>query len=177
MAAIPFQLRVATQVILIFILFGVATQGAIAQLRMKKLSSLERVTVVGAASTYNPYSDGLGLDEIQTSSGEPYDPNEWTAAIHIELRERFGGVRFGKNYRLTFALVECGEKRVIVKINDVGPLAPGRVIDLNERSMRYFDPPLQLGLIRDVKITLLPGENWKPGPISRKRPITVAGTQ
>ena len=55
----------------------------------------------------------------------------------------------------TFALVESGEKCVIVKINDVGPLRPGRVIDLNERSMRYFDPTQQLGLISDVKVTLL----------------------
>ena len=28
----------------------------------------------------------------------------------------------------------------IIRINDVGPLLPGRIIDLNERAMRYFDP-------------------------------------
>jgi hypothetical protein len=34
-----------------------------------------------------------------------------------------------------------------VKINDVGPLEPGRVIDLNEQTMRYFDPGMRRGLI------------------------------
>jgi hypothetical protein len=61
--------------------------------------------------------------------GEPYDPAAWTAAIRIDLREQFGGVRYGKNYRPTFALVESGEKCAIVKINDVGPLKPDRVIE------------------------------------------------
>jgi hypothetical protein len=31
--------------------------------------------------------------------------------------------------------------------------------------MRHFDPFLTRGLIEDVKITLLPGEYWTPGPI------------
>ena len=121
---------------------------------------------VGVASTYNPYLDGNGSDDKQTASGEPYDPAAWTAAIRIDLRKQFGGVRYGRNYRPTFALVESGEKCVIVKINDVGPLGPGRVIDLNERSMRYFDPTQQLGLIGDVKVTLLRHDNWTPGPIA-----------
>ena len=134
-------------------------------------------TIVGIASTYNPFRDKIGSDEKQTASGEPYDPAAWTAAIQIDLRDRFGGVRYGKNYQPTYALVECGKKRIIVKINDVGPLKPGRVIDLNERSMRYFDPSLQLGLIRDVKITLLPGIDWAPGPIGDEQLISVATTQ
>jgi rare lipoprotein A (peptidoglycan hydrolase) len=54
---------------------------------------------------------------------------------------------------------------LIVKINDVGPLKSGRVLDLNERSMRYFDPFLAQGLIQDVTITLLPGEDWSTGPV------------
>jgi peptidoglycan lytic transglycosylase len=123
-------------------------------------------TVVGVASTYNPYRYGIGSGGKQTASGEPYDPAAWTAAIRIDLREQFGGVRYGKNYRPTFALVESGEKCVIVKINDVGPLRPGRVIDLNERSMRYFDPTQQLGLISDVKVTLLRDDDWTTGPIA-----------
>jgi len=134
-------------------------------------------TIVGIASTYNPFRDKIGSDEKQTSSGEPYDPAAWTAAIQIDLRDRFGGVRYGKNYQPTYALVECGKKRIIVKINDVGPLKPGRVIDLNERSMRYFDPSLQLGLIRDVKITPLPGIDWAPGPIGDEQLISVATAQ
>ena len=123
-------------------------------------------TVVGVASTYNPYRYGIGSGGKQTASGELYDPAAWTAAIWIDLREQFGGVRYGKNYRPTFALVESGKKGVIVKINDVGPLKPGRVIDLNERSMRYFDPTQQLGLIDEVKVTLLRDDNWTPGPVA-----------
>ena len=137
---------------------------------IQKYAALTPAPVVGIASTYNPYVDGNGSDDKQTASGEPYDPAAWTAAIWIDLREQFGGVRYGKNYRPTFALVESGEKCVIVKINDVGPLGPGRVIDLNERSMRYFDPTQQLGLISDVKVTLLRRDNWTPGPIASERP-------
>ena len=98
----------------------------------------------------------------------------WTAAIQIDLREQFRGVRYGKNYQPAYALVESSERKVIVKINDVGPLKPGRVIDLNERSMRYFDPTLQLGLISDVKVALLPGADWTPGPIGSEQLISVA---
>jgi hypothetical protein len=31
--------------------------------------------------------------------------------------------------------------------------------------MRYFDPFLAQGLIQDVKITVLPGEDWQTGPV------------
>jgi rare lipoprotein A len=94
-----------------------------------------------------------------------YDPSAWTAAIQTRLRNQFGGVRYGKLYQPTYALVASGEKLLIVKINDVGPLKSGRVLDLNERSMRYFDPFLAQGLIQDVKITLLPGDSWQTGPV------------
>ncbi len=136
-----------------------------------------RATVVGTASMYNPYRPGYNSGGPQTASGEMYDPAAWTAAIQIDLRDLFSGVRYGKNYRPTYALVECVNKRAIVKINDVGPLKPGRVIDLDEQSMRYFDPSLQAGLIHDVKITLLAGEDWTPGPVGSEQPISVAAEQ
>ena len=136
-----------------------------------------RATVVGTASMYNPFRTRHKSDDVQTASGELYDPTTWTAAIQIGLREQFGGVRFGKNYQAAFALVESDERRIIVKINDVGPLKPGRVIDLNERSMRYFDASLQLGLVRDVKITLLPGKDWTPGPINDEQQMQLAVAQ
>jgi rare lipoprotein A len=66
------------------------------------------------------------------------------------------------------ALVEGMNKKAIVKINDVGPLQPGRIIDFDERTMRYFDPTLQLGLIRQVKVTPLRGHDWIPGPIAER---------
>jgi rare lipoprotein A len=119
-------------------------------------------TIIGVASWYNPYVE---LDETETASGEQYDADKWTAAIQIDLRAAFGGVGFGKDYRVAYALVESGDKRVIVKINDVGPLKPGRVIDLNQRAMRYFDETLLAGLLPDVKLTALPAGDWTPGPI------------
>ena len=134
-------------------------------------------TIVGTASTYNPHREGNDEGGVQTASGESYDPGAWTAAIRIDLRDRFGGVRYGRLYQPAYALVESGDKRVIVKINDVGPLRPGRVIDLNERSMRYFDPFLERGLLSDAKVTLLPGEDWTPGPVGGFELASLASAQ
>ena len=55
---------------------------------------------------------------------------------------------------------------MIVRINDVGPLKPGRIIDLNDHTMRYFDPSMQMGLITDVKVTPLIGEDLAVGPVA-----------
>ena len=125
-------------------------------------------TIVGVASTYNPYRAGYRSGGPETASGEPYDPTAWTAAIQTDLREQFGGVRYGKDYRPAYALVASADKQAIIKINDVGPLKPGRVIDLNEQAMRYFSHGQDFGLIETVKITLLLGDDWSPGPISDK---------
>jgi peptidoglycan lytic transglycosylase len=135
--------------------------------RQHKLSPVAvGATIVGVASTYNPYQTGSRSGGPETASGEPYDPAAWTAAIQTDLREQFGGVRYGKDYRPAYALVASADKQAIVKINDVGPLEPGRVIDLNEKAMRYFDRGLDLGLIQFVKVTPLLGDDWSPGPIS-----------
>lgn len=119
--------------------------------------------ITGAASTYNPFRPGKLEGGPETASGEQYDPSAWTAAIKTTLRERFGGVLFGS--RPKFALVEAVGKKVIVKINDVGPLTPGRIIDLNERTMRHFDPSLELGVIHGVTVRPLVGDYWIPGPV------------
>ena len=134
--------------------------------------------VVGIASTYNP-GDPTDLDagNAETASGERYDADSWTAAIRTDLRGKFGGVRFGRNYQPTFALVEAGDKSFIVKINDVGPLKPGRIIDLNVRSMRYLDPTMQRGLVADVKVTPLAGQDWALGPVTDPGPVTVASRE
>jgi rare lipoprotein A len=118
--------------------------------------------IVGAASTYNPFRPGWREGGPNTASGERYDPSIWAAAIKTSLRQKFGGVQFGA--RPKYALVEAVGKKVIVKINDVGPLTPGRIIDLNERAMRYFDPSLQLGVIYSVIVRPLSGDYWIPGP-------------
>lgn len=131
--------------------------------------------IVGIASMYNPMNPAdKDAGGGETASGEFYDADGWTAAIRLDLRQRFGGVGYGKNYRPTFALVEAGDKRVIVKINDIGPLKPGRIIDLNERAMRFFDPSLDLGLIEGIRVTPLAGTDWTAGPIGGE-PVNVAG--
>jgi rare lipoprotein A len=119
--------------------------------------------IVGAASTYNPFRPGWREGGPNTASGERYDPSVWAAAIKMTLRQKFGGVQYGA--RPKYALVEAVGKKIIVKINDVGPLTPGRIIDLNERAMRYFDPSLQLGVIYDVIVRPLFGDYWIPGPV------------
>ena len=120
--------------------------------------------IVGAASTYNPFKPGWREGGPSTASGERYNPSVWAAAIKTTLREKFGGVLFGA--RPKYALVEALGKKIIVKINDVGPLTPGRIIDLNERAMRYFDPSLEVGVLRDVIVRPLAGDFWIPGPVS-----------
>jgi rare lipoprotein A len=130
-------------------------------------------SILGTASTYNPYRPGYREGGVETSSGERYDPSAWTAAIQTGLREKFGGVHGGKT---RYALVEGVNKKVIVKINDVGPLEPGRIIDLNERTMRFFDSSRQRGLIHNVKVTPLSGDHWTLGPIAGKVIASKADT-
>ena len=132
-------------------------------------------TIIGIASTYNPV-DPTDLDagNEELASGERYDPQGWTAAIRTDLRDKFGGVRFGRNYQPAYALVQSSDKKLIVKINDVGPLRRGRIIDLNTRAMSYFDPTLQLGLIDNVKVTPLADRAWALGPVIDETPISVA---
>jgi rare lipoprotein A len=132
--------------------------------------------IIGIASTYNPFRPGYRSGGSETASGDPYDPTAWTAAIQTNLRERFGGVRYGRNYRPTYALVSTADQQAIVKVNDVGPLEPGRVIDLNEQTMRYFDPNMQRGLI---PITVIPlgGNDWSPGPVAEKELMSIATLQ
>lgn len=133
--------------------------------------------IVGIASTYNPNSpDDKDAGNQELSSGDRYDPDGWTAAIRTDLRWQFGGVRYGRNYKPAFALIQSGDKQIIVKINDVGPLRPDRIIDLNERAMRHFDPSMQRGLLPDVKVTYLAGEHWAVGPIDDDLPVTFAGS-
>jgi rare lipoprotein A len=121
-------------------------------------------SVFGAASMYNPFKPGYREGGPGTSTGERYDPFAWTAAIQTDLRGKFGGVHQGTSPK--YALVEGRGRKAIVKINDVGPLKPGRVIDLNERTMRYFDPSLHIGVIPAVKVTPLAGKDWTPGPVA-----------
>lgn len=131
--------------------------------------------IMGAASTYNPYNaNDNDAGGAETASGELYDPIAWTAAIQIDLRDRFAGVRYGRLYEPRFALVELNGKRAIVKINDVGPLRPGRVIDLSQQAMHYFDPSLRLGVLDGMAVTPLVGSDWAPGPLGATPAVAVA---
>jgi rare lipoprotein A len=105
---------------------------------------------------YNPYRPGYREGGANTASGERYDLSAWAAAIKTSLRKQFGGVQHGATPR--YALIEGVGKKAITKINDVGPLTPGRIIDFNERTMRYFDPSLRLGVIDRVRVTPLSGD-------------------
>src|SRR5436189_4917879 len=127
------------------------------------VNSASGEAIVGAASTYNPFRPGWREGGPNTASGERYDPSVWAAAIKTSLRQKFGGVQYGA--RPKYALVEAVGKRVIVKINEVGPLTPDRTIDLNTRVLRYLDPTPQLGVIYDVIVRPLFGDYWIPGPV------------
>jgi rare lipoprotein A len=118
--------------------------------------------IVGIASFYD--------EPGPTASGEAYDPNAFTAAALIELRDKFGGIKFGKNYRAAYALAEYGGKRAILKFNDVGPLRPGRKFDLSRAAMEHFGG-LEKGLLPDFKIVLLPlGQDYATGPLVDEQP-------
>jgi hypothetical protein len=39
--------------------------------------------IIGVASSYNPYRKDYRSGDIETASGERYDPTAWTGAIHI----------------------------------------------------------------------------------------------
>lgn len=94
------------------------------------LSKIERV---GVASVYARHLDGR-----TTASGEVYDPTALTAA-HPSLP-------FGTRVRVT----NLGNHRsVVVRINDRGPYAGRRVIDLTPRAAEAIGiPRLALGRVR-----------------------------
>jgi rare lipoprotein A len=142
-----------------------------------RLSMRAGEVIIGAASMYNPY-DASDNDAggAETASGELYNPIAWTAAIQSNLRGKFAGVRYGRLYQPSFALVELNGRRAIVKINDVGPLRPGRVIDLSTQAMHYFDPALQRGVLDGMLVTPLVGSNWTPGPLGLTPAVAVASS-
>jgi len=115
-------------------------------------------TIIGIASFYD--------EPQQTASGEPFNRNAFTAAAQLEIRHKFGGIRFGVKYQPAYAVVEYRGKKLILKFNDVGPLRPGRIVDLSRAAMAYFNG-IKKGLLRNVKVTPLPlGKVFTPGPVT-----------
>lgn len=118
----------------------------------------EPETIIGAASFYD--------DPGETASGEQYDPKAFTAAVQLDIRDKFGGIKFGTLYQVVFAIAEYSGKKLILKFNDVGPLRPGRKFDLSRAAMEYFDG-IEKGVLPDVKVTVLPlGQAYTPGPVT-----------
>lgn len=68
---------------------------AIARSEVHGVQSAYDISIVGAASMYNPYRTGYREGGLETASGERYDPSAWAAAIQSDLREKFGGIRRG----------------------------------------------------------------------------------
>lgn len=77
-------------------------------------------TQTGMASWYGP-----GFAGRPTASGEKFDPNDMTCA-HPKLK-------FGTRVQVTN--LDNG-KSVIVRVNDRGPFAKGRVIDLSKEAAK-----------------------------------------
>jgi hypothetical protein len=55
-------------------------------------------TIIGIASFYD--------DPQKTASGEQFDPEAFTAAAQLAIRDKFGGIRFGRLYQPAFAVAE-----------------------------------------------------------------------
>src|SRR4029453_13908532 len=122
------------------------------------ISLLSGQTIIGVASFYDAPQ--------RTASGEDYDPDAFTAAAKLAIRNKFGGKRFGKNYRPAYAVAEYEGKKVILKFNDVGPLQPGRKFDLSRAAMAHFGG-LEKGLLPGFKVTPLPlGKVYSAGPVT-----------
>jgi rare lipoprotein A len=124
-------------------------------------------TIIGAASFYD--------DPGETASGEQYDPAAFTAAAQLKVRDKFGGIKFGRLYQPSYGIAEYAGKKLILKFNDVGPLRPGRMFDLSRAAMKYFDDTLDKGVLPDVKVTVLPlGRVYAAGPVTDEQ-LAVLG--
>jgi rare lipoprotein A len=132
--------------------------GSIGPIPSVRYSLPPDLTLVGMASFYD--------DPGETASGEQYDPNAFTAAAQLRIRNEFGGIKFGRLYRAAYGVGEYEGKKIILKFNDVGPLKPGRKFDLSRAAMTYFDG-LEKGLLPGFKVTPLPlGPAYPAGPIT-----------
>jgi hypothetical protein len=73
-------------------------------------------TIIGTASMYDPFQPGYAEGGVETASGELYDSVAWTAAIQTGLRDIFGGICYGRDYRPAYALVEAAGKRAVYPV-------------------------------------------------------------
>ena len=95
-----------------------ATPAPISSVRMKpeiRKQAKQKPYQIGTASWY-----GENFEGKPTASGEPYDMYDMTAA-HLKLP-------MGSYVRVTNLR---NGKAVVVRVNDRGPIVPGRIIDLS----------------------------------------------
>jgi rare lipoprotein A len=110
---------------------------------------------VGTASWY-----GSDFDGRLTASGEPYDMYDMTAA-HLKLP-------LGSYVRVTNL---HNGRAVVVKINDRGPIVPGRIIDLS------YGAALALGYdhrgLQRVRLDVVKPREQKPAyqTVADNRPV------
>jgi len=132
----------------------------------------------GDASTYNPYLPGWRTGGGTLATGGPYNPNSYDAALQLNLAKQY---RCGYGSRaVCHAVVQATNGRaMVVRINDNGPLVPGRVIDLNEKSMQYLSGGTMgrnSGIVKNVTVTLLCGiEEMALGPLDQGEREAWAG--
>jgi len=108
---------------------------------------------VGTASWYGEYFVGRA-----TASGEPYNMYDLTAA-HPTLP-------LGTWVRVTNL---HNGRRVYVRINDRGPIVPGRIIDLSysaAQSLRFTSKGLER-----VRLDVVPPRQTQPEQIAMLRPV------
>jgi rare lipoprotein A len=109
---------------------------------------------VGTASWYGDYFEGK-----ETASGEPFNMYDLTAA-HPTLP--LGTLVKVTNLR--------NQRVVVVKINDRGPVVPGRIIDLSysaAQTLQFKDQGLQrvrLDLVHPDTVAML-----EPAPVAFQR--------
>jgi rare lipoprotein A (peptidoglycan hydrolase) len=130
----------------------------------------------GTASWYGRKD---GFHGKTTSSGEIFNTDKLTAAIQWDLRNQFGGV--SAKSQLYYAKVTNLDngKSVTVKINDVGPLTSGGIIDLSEAAFKAIaSGGLGQGRLYNVTVEKLgpaPREGSKQASISDEKKNQFAG--
>jgi rare lipoprotein A len=110
----------------------------------------------GIASWYGPTFYGK-----RTANGEMYDGNQLTAAhrtLPMPVNVRVTNLTNGKS--------------IIVRVNDRGPYARGRIIDLSKRAAELLDV-VQTGTAR-VRVTYLARADLNGGPPPSETPPEIA---
>ena len=125
----------------------------------------------GDASTYNPNFPGYRTGGQGLATGGKYNPSEFEAALQLDLAKQYK-CGYGAGAVCAAIVSAPSGRAMVVKINDNGPLVPGRIIDLNEKSMRYLSADFNgqnRGLVKDVTVTLLCSlEGQYFGPLDEK---------